>query len=123
MSSTPTYPERSSTPAASDAAKKAADRASNLAKRAVDQIDASRGTVAQGIERTADAMRSYAPHAVSERARVAADSVENAADYIRTHDVRSMGSDLTATVRRNPGPSIIAAAACGFLLGVFMRRR
>ncbi len=139
--STPTYPKTGSASgdtakdamnAASDAVKQAADRASEAAKQAgdkasqvgqeaVDKIDASREPVAQGFQKTADAIRSYAPDAVADKARSTADAIEGAAGYIRTRDIRSMASDLTDAVRGNPGPSLLAALAVGFLLGIALR--
>ena len=124
MSSTPTFPGTNNDPMtrASEAANQASDKASEMGRQAMDRVDQSRGTVAQGIERTADALRSKMPEGAAEYARPAADAMERAADYIRTHDLRTMGGDLTTAVRQHPGPSMIAAVAVGFLLGVAMRR-
>lgn len=130
--STPTFPNPTNS-ASADAAKDAmnaaaekasqvADRATELGRDAVDKLDSSRGTVAEGINRTADAIRSYAPESVSKHAQSTAEAMETAADYIRTRDIRSMTSDITQAVRKNPGPSLIAAVAVGFLLGMAMRR-
>lgn len=140
MSSNPSFPGSAPNDAAkdamntaADAAKQAADRASELGRDAahqaadlgrstVDRLDSTRGPVAEGLHRTADAIRSYAPGTVGDQARSAADAVDSAAGYIRSRDVRSMASDLTDAVRKNPGPSLIAAVAVGFLLGMTMRR-
>ncbi len=128
MSSNPTFPEsttgtaKDAMNAASDAAKQAADKAANLGRDTVNKLDASREPVAQGFQRTADVIRSHAPDAVADQAHSAADAMEDAAGYIRTRDLRGMGSDLTDAVRKNPGPSLIAAVAVGFLLGLTMRR-
>ena len=108
---------------AADAATQAANKASELGRDAVDKLDASRRSVAQGIHATADAIRSFAPDAVSKQARTTANAMDSAAHYIRSRDLRSMTSDLTDAVRRNPGPSLIAAVAIGFLLGAGLRRR
>jgi ElaB/YqjD/DUF883 family membrane-anchored ribosome-binding protein len=124
MSSSPTFPGTNKDPMtkASDMANQAADTAANMGRQAMDRADQGRGTVAQGIERTADALRSGLPEGAAEYARPAADAMERAADYVRTHDLKSMGNDLTSTVRQHPGPSMIAAVAVGFLLGVVLRR-
>lgn len=125
MSSTPTFPGTNKDPMtkASDVANQAADKAADFGRQAMDRADQSRGTVAEGIERTADALRnSGLPEGAAQYTRPAADAMERAADYVRTHDLKSMGSDLTTTVRQHPGPSLIAAVAVGFLLGVVMRR-
>lgn len=124
MSTTPTHPGTNTDPMtkASDMAHQAADRAAEMGREAVDRLDANRESVAHGIHQTAEAIRSKAPAPVADKARVAADAMQRAADYIRSRDVRRMGSDLTSTVRENPGPSLIAAVAVGFLLGVVLRR-
>ena len=109
--------------AAADAATQAAEKASEVGRDALDKLDASRGTVAQGLRATAGALRSYAPDSVAKHAQNTADAMDSAADYIRVRDLRSMTSDLTELVRRSPGPSLIAAVAIGFLLGSAMRRR
>lgn len=124
MSSTHTLPGTQKDPMAkaSDMAHQAADKASELGREAMHRADRSRGTVAQGIERTADALRSNMPAEAADYARPAVDAMERAADYIRTHDLKSMGGDLTSAVRQHPGSSLVAAAAFGFLLGVVLRR-
>ncbi len=107
---------------ANDAAKKAADAAANLGRDTISKLDSNREPVAQGFQQTADAIRSYAPDAVSDQAHSTADAIEDAAGYIRSRDVRSMAADLTQAVRSNPGTSLIAAVAVGFLLGMTLRR-
>jgi len=47
----------------------------------------------------------------------AADKLSDTADYLREHDINSMVTDLKRLVRNYPGPTLIAAAAVGFLLG------
>lgn len=100
----------------------AADRAKQMGRDAMDRLDAGRSSLAEGIHSTADAVRSKIPEPVADKAREAADAVERAADYVKSRDIKSMASDLTSAVRQHPGPSIIAALAFGFLLGVALRR-
>lgn len=47
----------------------------------------------------------------------ASDRLGEAADYIRSRDVKSMAGDLQAWVRKNPGPSLLVAAVIGFAAG------
>ena len=47
----------------------------------------------------------------------ASDRLGEAADYVRSRDVKSMASDLQAWVRKNPGPSLLVAAVIGFAAG------
>ncbi len=111
------------TESAASAASDAADKLSSTARSAIDKLDASRESVAHGIEKTAGVVRALAPESAVRQARNTADAMENAAGYIRSRDVRTIGADLTQTVRRNPTPSLIAAVAVGFLLGMTIRRR
>ena len=110
------------TESAANAASDTAAKLSSTAQSAIDKLDASRGAVAAGIEKTAGVVRSLAPESAVRQARNTADAMENAAGYLRSRDVRTIGADLTETVRRNPTPSLIAAVAIGFLLGRTLRR-
>jgi hypothetical protein len=47
---------------------------------------------------------------------VAADISRNVTRYVQTHDLPAMLDDLNRLVRRYPGPSIVVAAALGFLV-------
>ena len=51
-----------------------------------------------------------------------ADRIENTARYLREHDTHDMVSGVESMVRRNPGASLCAALAVGFLIGSAMRR-
>ena len=110
---------------AADQAKKAAEdaaaRAAEFSKSAVHKLDSQRDSVAAGLEKTANAMR-RGPATVAEKARTAADKLEGAAGYVRRNNLRSMGTDVTTAVRKNPAAAILGALACGFLLGKAMRR-
>lgn len=119
-SSTKPFPQSMSD--AEAAAKQAADRATDIGRDAVDQLDSSRGSIADGLNKTASAIRSSAPGPIAEHAETAAGAIEDAAEYVRNRDVFAMASDLTAVVKRNPGPSLIAAVAVGFLIGMMFRR-
>ena len=55
--------------------------------------------------------------AVARAAHSAADAVSHGAEYVRDTHMRTMMGDLVAVNRRNPGPSLLGAAAPGFLLG------
>jgi ElaB/YqjD/DUF883 family membrane-anchored ribosome-binding protein len=112
---------------------RAADRASGYAQHVADRVSeyreqigeksrVARGAVAHGIERTASAIRTHSPSLLSEKARSAADVMDDTAGYVRERRLTGMFSDLGETVRRNPGPSLFAAAAVGFLIGASMRR-
>jgi ElaB/YqjD/DUF883 family membrane-anchored ribosome-binding protein len=98
------------------------DRVSDMARTAADRIDASRSTAADGLETAASTLHDQAGRLpggekVSEFAHAAADRLNTTADYMRTHDINRMKTDLEALVKNNPGPSLLVAAVFGFLLG------
>jgi hypothetical protein len=59
---------------------------------------------------------------VRDLANATADRLNTTADYMRTHDLNRMASDVEAVVKNNPGPALLVAAAFGFLLGRAMSR-
>lgn len=108
---------------AADAAGKVADQVAEVGREAVEKIESSRRNLAQGMSTTAHFLRSYAPARMADQASSTADVLDSVAEYLRTHEMGTMMGDLTEVVRRNPGPSLVAAIAVGFLLGYSMRPR
>lgn len=45
------------------------------------------------------------------------------ADYVRDMDFQTVKSDVEEKVRRNPGRSLLIAAAAGLIIGTMFRRR
>ncbi len=110
---------------AADMASQAKDKASEYGRMASEKVDQGRVNAASGLENAADTLRTRAQsggQAITEFANTAADKLQSTATYMREHDARQMMGDLNEVVRRNPGPSLIAAAAFGFLLGAALRR-
>jgi ElaB/YqjD/DUF883 family membrane-anchored ribosome-binding protein len=106
----------------SDTANQARDKASEYGRTAVDKLDQGRTSAANALQRTASSLRNAGGEGrMGEVARGAAQKIEHAATYMRDHDVRDMMSDVEGAVRRNPGPSLLIAAAFGFLLGSAIR--
>ncbi len=106
----------------SDAASEAKQKVSDLGRSAADKIDQNRGSAASGLESAANTLREKAGSLpggenVTNLANNAAEKLTTTADYVRTHDVNGMMADLERLVKNNPGPSLVAAAAVGFLLG------
>lgn len=101
---------------------RAKDKAADLGQTAADTLDSQRGAAASGLSSAADAIRSRADQlpggdTVSELAHSAADKLTSTADYVRQNDLQSMLTDVEQVVKRNPGPSLLAAAFVGFLVG------
>jgi ElaB/YqjD/DUF883 family membrane-anchored ribosome-binding protein len=93
----------------------------DLGDTAARKIDENRIRVASGLESAARAI-----HTSGETASAVADSAANrasaTADYVRQHDVNTMLKDVERLVKNNPGPSLLAAAAFGFLVGCTFTR-
>jgi hypothetical protein len=108
-----------------DVAQRAAqikERVSDIARGTADAVDERRSTAADGIETAASTLRDKAGslpggETVNRAASAAADRLTTTADYVRTHDVTRMLSDVGLVVKNNPGLALLAAAAFGFVVG------
>ena len=105
-----------------DTAATAKQKISDVGAQATEQIDSKRGPAADALESAASSIHEKAgslPGGETVRgvAHSAADKLESTAGYIREHDLKSMFADVEGIVRRNPGPSLLAAAFVGFLVG------
>lgn len=105
-----------------DAASTAKQKVSDAGRQASDKIDEKRGPAADALESAASTIHEKAEslpggETVKSVAHSAADKLQSTAGYIRETDVRAMLSDVEDLVKRNPGPSLLIAAAIGFLIG------
>jgi hypothetical protein len=108
-----------------DVATQAKEKAAEFGRSTVEKVDQSRVATADALQNTAGSLRSGAQssaEAISGLANKTADSLELTSRYMREHDFQGMLRDLKEVVQRNPGPSLIAAAAFGVLLGAAFRR-
>jgi ElaB/YqjD/DUF883 family membrane-anchored ribosome-binding protein len=106
----------------SDVAAAGRQKAYEAGRQATEQIDAKRGPAADALENAATTVHKTAEslpggETVRNVAHSTAEKLETTAGYIREHDVKAMFSDVEDLVRRNPGPSLLIAAAIGFLIG------
>jgi ElaB/YqjD/DUF883 family membrane-anchored ribosome-binding protein len=137
MENSETYPNAQDAPwagseAASEAREKIAEvgaqareKVGELGRTAVEKLEQGRQAAAGTLHSTAASIRTGAQSStqgITDVANKTADTMEQTAQYLREHDVRGMLGDMKQVVRRNPGPSLIAAAAVGFLLGSALRR-
>jgi len=105
-----------------DAAATARQKVSDAGRQASDKIDEKRGPAADALTSAASSLHEKAEdlpggETVRSVAHSTAEKLESTAGYIREHDVRAMMSDVEDMVKRNPGPSLLIAAAIGFLIG------
>jgi len=118
---------RDMTEGARNAATSMTDAARDAARSAAATIDESRSTAADGLDAAASALHDRAAdlpggESVRNAARATADRLGNSAEYVRTHDARSMMADIESLVKSRPGPALAVAAAFGFLLGRALSR-
>ena len=105
-----------------DAATRIRDKAGDLGQTAANKIDENRDAAARGLDSAAATLNEKADklpggEKVTAVAHATADKLATTADYVRHHDVSSMMEDVERLVKNNPGPSLLAAAAIGFLVG------
>lgn len=93
---------------------------------AIEKLDSAREPVADALDTAANTVKRYSSTGGDRLEEVALSTAEwlgCAAGYIRGHDLREMAGDGREMVRRNPLPSLVCAAAAGFLLGTMLVRR
>jgi ElaB/YqjD/DUF883 family membrane-anchored ribosome-binding protein len=100
---------------------------SEMATTATRTVDDGRQTAAERLGIAASAVRDRAGQLpggpkVQQLAHAAAERLSTTADYMRSHDAKRMLADVGRAVKNNPGPSLVIAAAFGFVLGRALTR-
>ena len=93
----------------------------DVGARAAQRADQARVGAAAGLESVASTLHEKS-ESVASAGHNAANAVAYGAEYLRDNDVETMMSDLMQVIRRNPGPSLLGAAALGFILGRALSR-
>jgi len=111
----------------SDATQDAKQKVEELGRHAESRVDAAREPTASKLEGAASTLRQKADNLpggprVRDAAYSAANKLTDAANYVRTHNVRDTAADVDRTVRRYPAQSMLAALCVGFLAGRLIRR-
>jgi ElaB/YqjD/DUF883 family membrane-anchored ribosome-binding protein len=106
----------------SDTATQVKDKVSEIGRTTADKIDENRDAAAGGLDKAATALHEKAEsipggEKVTNLAHATADKLTATSRYVREHDVNRMMGDVETLVKNNPGPSLIAAAVVGFLVG------
>lgn len=79
----------------------------------------------QSLKNSADVMDdavNAATEAVDEARQTIAERLSSTTDYVRNIDTKRMLSNVERLVRDNPGPSLVIAAAFGFVIGRSLTR-
>jgi ElaB/YqjD/DUF883 family membrane-anchored ribosome-binding protein len=103
----------------------ARDKAAELGRNAADTIDRNLDKTAHKLQNTAESLRMRAgvgEDRLSHLATTTADKLDATARYFRDHHTRDMVSGVESMARKNPGASLCAALAVGFLLGMALKR-
>jgi ElaB/YqjD/DUF883 family membrane-anchored ribosome-binding protein len=109
----------------SDMTHQARERANEFGRRSAETIDRNLDAAAGKLQNTAEQLRMKAgpsDQRMSQLATTAADKLDATARYFREHHTREMVTGIEQAVRRNPGASMCAALAVGFLLGTALKR-
>lgn len=109
----------------SDMASQAKQKANEVGSKAAETIDRNLETAAGKLENTAETLRTKAglgSDRMSQFANTAANKLDATAQYFREHHTRDMVTGMEQAVRKNPGASLAAALALGFLLGSAMKK-
>jgi len=108
----------------SEMASQAKNAAADWGRSAASTVDKNMKTAAGALENTASALRERVPATgkVNEIGTATADKIESTARYLREHDTSDMVAGVESLVRRNPGASLCAALAVGFLIGTALKR-
>jgi ElaB/YqjD/DUF883 family membrane-anchored ribosome-binding protein len=79
----------------------------------------------QSLKNSADVMEDAAraaTDAVDEARQTIADTLSTTKEYVRNFDGKRMLANVERVVRDNPGPSLVIAAAFGFVIGRALTR-
>lgn len=95
---------------------------------AADRINDARGPAAQQLDNVAARLHRSARQLpggpkVQRFAHLTGDKLAGTANYIRSHELNHVMSDVGRVVKRNPRESMLAAVAAGFLAGIMLKRR
>jgi len=91
-------------------------------------VDKLKNAVADQLKHAAATIEEKAasvqgPGQLGEYGRKAADWLDCSAEYVRNIDPDQVKLDIENQVKKNPGRSLLIAAAAGLFLGILVRRR
>lgn len=103
------------------------NKVAEFGSTAADKIDQTMSSAASGLESAATAVHQRADYLpggpkVASAAHSAAEKMSATAGFVREHDVSTILADVEGLVKKNPGPSLLFAAAVGFLVGRSLTR-
>jgi len=99
----------------SDATADVKETANELSRHAEDKLAAIRETIAGTIAEASAAVADGGKQ-ISGIAEVATEKFRDSANYVRRTDLKTMGTNVKAFIKRNPKASILMGAVAGFLI-------
>lgn len=98
------------------------DSVSDLGTAAANKFDENREAAAAGLKDAASNLHQNAGSLsggdkLTSMAHSAASALDSTADWVRENNSTKIMADVSSLVKRNPGPSMLAAIAVGFLIG------
>jgi ElaB/YqjD/DUF883 family membrane-anchored ribosome-binding protein len=103
---------------------KARDQVNTMKDQATDRVEEGRERVAEGTHQAAEKLREQAEERGGMQGKVglkAADTMEQAAGYLRDHKTDEMWSDFERYAKEHPMQAVGGAVVAGFLLGRILR--
>ena len=99
---------------ASNVAHRAGEMASNVGKK----VDSGVSSAGSGMQSFAETVRDRGPSSgvLGSATSAVADTLENTGEYLETHGLSGIASDLTDMIRRNPIPALLIGIGVGFLI-------
>jgi len=99
---------------ASNVAHRAGEAASNVGKK----VDSGVSAAGSGMQSFAETVRDRGPSSgvLGSATSAVADTLENTGEYLETHGLSGIASDLTDMIRRNPIPALLIGIGVGFLI-------
>lgn len=103
---------------AGEMASNVANRAGEMASQAGRRADGAVSSAGRGMESFAETVRERGPSSgmLGSATSAVADTLENAGEYLESHGLGGIASDLTETIRRNPIPALLVGIGLGFLI-------
>jgi ElaB/YqjD/DUF883 family membrane-anchored ribosome-binding protein len=105
----------------------AAESMADMGRTASETVDDARHTAGERLVSAASAVEDRIDRLpggprIKRVAEAAVQRLGSTAEYVRSHDAKHMLADVERMVKNNPGPALVIAAACGFVIGRALTR-
>ncbi|MBI1914882.1 MAG: hypothetical protein HYS12_09120 [Planctomycetes bacterium] len=103
---------------AGEAASTVAHRAGEMASTVGKKVDRGVSAAGTGMQSFAETVRDRGPSSgvLGSATSAVADTLEDTGEYLESHGLSGIASDLTDLIRRNPIPALLIGIGVGFLI-------